>query len=321
MHLATKNTQCFLKHTYNMKINEIEAGEKQPISVDVLTNIFNECSDAVSAMKATSSLLYRGLLNTEIDAFYGKSRKYRRPLDLKPSIQEFFDNAMRSVGMEAVRSNSIFCSSDLDQAMGYGSTYIIFPKNGFKFSWSPIVRDLASKIGGYTIEELSTLGITYQKVKTRAREIEKTIKALINAAYDCLKLYNGSLQHEPNAKAVRENLVLFKNNIRWFEDAMGHELADTNIIASTADFLTKNNIIDVNPHLKDILSLPLLLKELNHLANADNPKEVGLGLQFTNKDFAKALESNKEIMISGEYYAFSYGKYIKEIRNALYEGK
>jgi hypothetical protein len=43
---------------------------------------------------------------------------------------------LKEAGFEALRSNSLFCTGDIRRAEDYGEPYVIFPKNGFKFTWS-----------------------------------------------------------------------------------------------------------------------------------------------------------------------------------------
>jgi hypothetical protein len=135
-----------------MRIYEIEAGEKQHIP-DVYNQADNmkadkfyslierDCSDALYAMKKTGKLLYRGIKGHQLDIFHGKSRNYRQPLDSYENTQKNIDFYLRNSGFTALRSNSIFCTSG-HAAGGYGTTYLIFPIDGFDFTWSEIIGDL-----------------------------------------------------------------------------------------------------------------------------------------------------------------------------------
>jgi hypothetical protein len=135
-----------------MKIYEIEAGEKVEIEQN-FENFYSlveqNCSEALSAMKATKKFLYRGVKYAQHSAFHGKSRENRNTLDTSERSQRSIDFLLKHSGFTALRSNSIFCTSSSSFAGGYGLTYLIFPINGFAFTWAKRIRDLAfSEIQG-----------------------------------------------------------------------------------------------------------------------------------------------------------------------------
>lgn len=142
-----------------MKINEIEAGEKTDVYQgdapdpmgEFITIISEQCSDSIQAIKQAGDFLYRGLNSVGYGtiAFHGKTRENRQPNNLKrANSQRMFDNALALTGIVANRTNSIFCTGSFEQASAYALDYndifLIFPINGFKFSWSPNVRDPVS---------------------------------------------------------------------------------------------------------------------------------------------------------------------------------
>lgn len=134
-----------------MKIYEIEAGEKNAVEDDadekIIALLTTECSDAISAMKSAGTFLYRGFKSASStpDAFHGKPREDRRSLHSNPKVQVAFDENMKIYGFATNRSNSIFCTSAKKRTAIYGYPYLIFPKNGFNFLWSPKVYDLFSE--------------------------------------------------------------------------------------------------------------------------------------------------------------------------------
>ena len=92
-----------------------------------------ECSEFIEHMVSTNKLLYRGLRESA-DQFEGRSRDDRTTKDSDIKISEAFDALLRQLGFEALRSNSIYTTTNRDFASGYGRhLYIIFPKNGYKF--------------------------------------------------------------------------------------------------------------------------------------------------------------------------------------------
>lgn len=100
-----------------------------------------ECSQAIAVYKQAGKVLLRGSKNAPA-AFVGKSWNQRNPKDSDKLGQELFDAALTKLGITALRSNSIFTSSTVEQAANYGSVYMIFPKNGFQFSWTKFDPDV-----------------------------------------------------------------------------------------------------------------------------------------------------------------------------------
>jgi hypothetical protein len=139
-----------------MRINEIEAGEKSHIpdvhgAADKFYALIEQnCSDALSVMKETGKLLYRGIRrrSAQFPIFHGRSRENRKTLDSSEKTQLTIDFYLGNSGFTALRSNSIFCTSKSSFATNYGTVYLIFPFNGFDFTWSEVIDDLVfSKLG------------------------------------------------------------------------------------------------------------------------------------------------------------------------------
>jgi hypothetical protein len=128
-----------------MKIYEIEAGEKAPISAQnekFINMISTECSDALAAMQQSKKFLYRGIDYEVPAAFHGRPRNNRDALHSSRYIQNDFNAVMTTYGFATNRANCIFCTGNKSITNAYGYPYIIFPKNGFSLLWSPKVLDL-----------------------------------------------------------------------------------------------------------------------------------------------------------------------------------
>lgn len=135
-----------------MRISEIAPGEKARIANNRIPSFIKlvktECSDAWEAYNRNYSLLYRGVKNAHAtNMFHSMPRADRRVLTSHPKLQTYIDDALKATGFTALRSNSIFCTSSLRDATSYGKPFIIFPKNGFQFTWSPDVGDLFIELG------------------------------------------------------------------------------------------------------------------------------------------------------------------------------
>lgn len=103
--------------------------------------IMKHCSEFLEVAKSTKNFLYRGDSNHIEDFFIGRTKEDRNPLNSMPHEQIGFDAAIANLGFKALRSNSIFCTTKRMWAASYGRCYIIFPMNGFDFTWSPNVSD------------------------------------------------------------------------------------------------------------------------------------------------------------------------------------
>lgn len=123
-----------------MKISEIS--EDNEIDNGTLYDFLKKkCSEF---LKETAKPLYRGFNeddHQDRQSFIISSRNDRTPRDTSVAVQTFMDNLMKDAGLIATRSNSFFCTGAIDSARNYGDVYRIYPINGYKFSWSPIIQD------------------------------------------------------------------------------------------------------------------------------------------------------------------------------------
>lgn len=121
----------------------IPSNTKQKTSFETF---LSDCSESISAMKQANHFLYRGIESDVPDIFIGKSRNKRKPLDTDPSISNSFDKILSASGFTSLRSNSIFCTGSYHQAGNYGDEFLIFPVNGFSYTWSPYVGDFTMDV-------------------------------------------------------------------------------------------------------------------------------------------------------------------------------
>lgn len=129
---------------------EIQPGQKQNIyqySADEACSLITEhCKESLAAMRYVGEFLYRGSINKDFTAFKGISRNNRRPLSTNARHQVLIDEMLSQSGFTALRSNSIYCTSSAFEASYYsksvGATYMIFPIDGFKYTWSEYSGDL-----------------------------------------------------------------------------------------------------------------------------------------------------------------------------------
>lgn len=125
-----------------------------PIKV---TNFFNgllkNCKQVLATYKTLNQgvdsnntgelrFMFRGIKGQNSDAIYGKPFTKRRPKDSPKTADMLFNLAMKEAGFEARRDNSSFVSGNDSHAGGYGNLYIMFPVDGFSFTWSKKHDDL-----------------------------------------------------------------------------------------------------------------------------------------------------------------------------------
>ncbi len=88
-----------------------------------------------------------------VAAFKSTSPTLRRPKDSEKNSSDIFNQMASMLGIEALRSNSIFTTSDSHLAKDYGELYCIFPFDSCKFSWSETQVDL---VVDYEIDKFIT---------------------------------------------------------------------------------------------------------------------------------------------------------------------
>ncbi len=115
----------------------------------IINTIQTKCSDILSVYQKNQVYLYHGGKLGDTPQMF-KTEKKRIPKDTPENIQKFVDQLLKKAGFTALRSNSLFCTGDINEAWGYGSynaPYIIFPFNGFQFTWSKIINDFTLYFG------------------------------------------------------------------------------------------------------------------------------------------------------------------------------
>ena len=91
---------------------------------------FSAVADANQVKKTVDQ--YRDLVNrnqvsgTERNIDWW-GRQNRAPRDSSRTVQQYFNQCLKQLGFTALRSNSIFATSDYDHAEKFGDPYAIFP--------------------------------------------------------------------------------------------------------------------------------------------------------------------------------------------------
>jgi len=135
-----------------MKINEITKGMIKPgihsspnESRDKIVNFIKKnCSQILYSYEQHNKFLYHGVDNILScrEVIFGKQKNGRKPLGTDINIHNKLNTILRKCGFKSVRSNSIFCISNIWLAEEFGEIFVIFPLNGFNYSWCRSAIDL-----------------------------------------------------------------------------------------------------------------------------------------------------------------------------------
>lgn len=102
--------------------------------------ITRHCGQALEIMRAVKNPLFRGI-DIRVPYFFGHPRENRPSFGGDPDLMELIDGKLASAGFKALRHNSIMCSGSATKAFQFGETYLVFPRDGFDFTWSPEISD------------------------------------------------------------------------------------------------------------------------------------------------------------------------------------
>lgn len=263
--LKPGETHPLLQYLYikNDEYNEQDLRRLQA----VIELIKKHCSDILKIYQSTGQMLYRGTKTNFGIAYIGTPRTERIPTSSNASINDAFNRAMEKLGYQARRDNSLFCSSSQSHAAGFGSNiYVIFPLNGFDYTWSRAVgdmvlenKDIPLMVDPVTVEYMEDLIFQNPKIYKKFIEIEERIVRTPKTRTNYNKLMTANF---------------------W-----GHDL----------------NIIG---HLLTQGILPSKLEPYRYLKNWVDPHMIQKNYKLTSKNLDQALlRPSQEVMIKGKYIA------------------
>lgn len=246
--------------------------------------IEDHCSDFLNILKKTNMFLYRGIKdcgNNQI--FLGYSRNDRTPRDTDAYIQTLTDTYLKLQGFTALRSNSIFCTADESATDIYGRQYIIFPINGFKYTWSLVHED-------WTITEYN-LSPNYEK--------------LGNIFFN---IFHGRDRNPFNSDPFQSMVNVYEKSFGWRKN---NYITSITYLKTFMDNVQELSI--TNTAVNDYFT-PKLTKNINRLIfeildpNIASAKFVKFNkLLDTRLDTAIKLQN--EVMICGSYVAIDAKKF------------
>lgn len=119
-----------------MRLTEIEFDIN-----NALTQIKTRCQQFIRSTKITNKFLYRGIFSDN-EFFKQSSPANRWPIGQSRSEQMMLDYILKLTGFTSLRSNSICCTANESSIENFGDPYIIFPIDGFTFTWSSTIEDI-----------------------------------------------------------------------------------------------------------------------------------------------------------------------------------
>lgn len=206
-----------VQQSYDEAKAKTDSSTDTPIKV---TNFFNglmkNCKQILAVYKMMNKdldtkktndmrFLFRGIKGQASDALYGKPFLDRKPKDSPQAADMLFNLAMKEAGFDARRDNSSFVSGNDSHAGGYGNLYIMFPVDGFKFTWSKKHDDLVLPDNFTKANMLDKTKVT--KLKNAIDKLDKETLHTLKWKYD---LYN---QGAWGADTTLHNIIGLKKAI------------------------------------------------------------------------------------------------------------
>lgn len=126
-------------------INTIKANEFMSVDIQpekIISYVEHHCGIFLNAARTSKRLLFRGLNDTNENVFVSRPREDRKTKGSTESFAKKLNRCFELVGL-IPRNRTISCVSNTNTS-NYGKLYIIFPLNGFNFSWSSKIPDVGS---------------------------------------------------------------------------------------------------------------------------------------------------------------------------------
>lgn len=250
-----------------------------------MNGIIKNCRESVASFRNTNKFIYRGIKNKS-DAVYGRSHDERRTRDSDQFYSDIFNQMLKEAGVKARRDNSIFCTSDKQQALNYGTSYIIFLRDGFDCSFSQNTKDLTlDDTTAYKMFDKSILKQLFDEIVNNSQMKEIFMKEMAQ--------WVNNVDVKDESKIGETG---FFGEYRWRD----HQRDITN--------LARRGLIDQS------------YAERVKIENLITPKSIVNNYGIVQNNLIAAIQSNKEIMISGYFYGIR-SVFEDDVRKKLGMGK
>jgi len=260
-----------LEQTIEQEIKNLEQQAQDALMTPqirkLLDTIRQRCAGYIQEYQKAGKYLYRGSKGPA--EFIAKSWDTRKSKDSSSKAQELFDKMLAQQGFVALRGNSIFTTSRLSHASGFGArAYFIFPVDGLShYSYT--------NRGDLVLDSVTDVGLD----QTKMDQVVKQFKAALIAYKKTLKGYDKS------------NVTWIQDRLKWDPSYALHWLA-----------------VRKDDQDRDKYKIPDELWNLD-ISQFVSMDEFNKKYEPKHTNLAEALEKGREVYISGVYYALSYQKY------------
>lgn len=250
-----------------------EAGATH-INLEKIANFIKlNCSDFLKY----KTNLYRGLKGQENEIFISKPRLRPSSVNGAAGTQAMrnADRYMKLAGFKALRSNSIFCNSDISEAMDWGNVFKIYPCNGFTFGYS--AKFTCTTAGAYDFPPIKF----YKHVRNELMSYSsKYLDKIVDRSdrNTLVKLIQSDEYKE---------FVIFKRNALYFLEKYKNKFFYNN-----TDEAAFNNLLVYVKNFK----IPPLKEQTQEFINTN---------ELRNYDLKTALKIKHDVWINGVFVAVS----------------
>ncbi|CAB4123192.1 hypothetical protein UFOVP29_351 [uncultured Caudovirales phage] len=163
--------------------NEVQLHSVQSMGPDdkVWRMLKTQCSEFLEVLKSPPGLmLLRGIRGENSAVFQGRGWANRRSKDSTPRVSMVFNYCLEKLGFAARRDNSTFVTTNKNLAKEFGQIYLIFPKNGFKFTYTSgddMVLDESSMSSCVDDAEIQKTARWLTKLKRNSQSLVQAIFA------------------------------------------------------------------------------------------------------------------------------------------------
>lgn len=253
---------------YQIEYNRATVNDR-PVKMDNLFKaLAKHCKEIIKVYKELNKntfnkqkFLYRGIRASD-DALYGKPFEARKPKDSNADLHELVNGTIKDLGLEANRENAMFVTGDRGQAGGYGnSLYVMFPVDGFKFTWSKTTKDLV-------LDTAKKISMVDKNIISQIRsEIKKAKNASANPETfpirDPDELFYSGYDYDSNIASIK--LAVENGQVPENVGELLNELLTTNSIQAHFEF-TDKDLFDAIVSEKEIyIKSPYYAVNVNHM--------------------------------------------------------
>lgn len=171
------------------QLTQLHASDQSPQAESWLDKIEQECGQFLKICQHLQVFLMSGMAHYEVSALVGTRIMNKPPKDSDPTLSRQFNEYLTQMGITALRSNSLYTTTDFDQADTYGAVFLIFPKdNKYTFSYTVEKDIVLDSSNAYKLESLETFKAYFAPKQSYIDEaMEDGVEILINGEYIAIK--------------------------------------------------------------------------------------------------------------------------------------